>query len=331
MKKIDPSYLLNLFLLIIALTLSVVIGSVVISPANLLKGLFGLPVDGSISTILWNIRIPRTILIALVGAALAGSGTAYQGIFRNPLADPYLIGIASGAGLGAVLAMTLRWPVSALDHLMIPAFAFTGSILSVTLVTVLARKDGGFPTTNLILSGVAVSTFFGAVTSFFMLNSSGELRRAISWLMGGVSLVNWNAILVLLPFLILGFSILLINSYSLNILQFGDDQARHMGIDVDKTRMAVLISTSLITAAAVSFAGIIGFVGLIVPHIYRILWGADHRRLIPLSILGGAILLLLSDVLARTVLAPREIPVGIVTTLIGVPFFLWLLRTRKVY
>jgi iron complex transport system permease protein len=331
MKKIDPSILINLGLLLVALVSSVMIGSVFISPVDIIRGLLGLPVDGSVSTILWDIRIPRTILIALVGASLAGSGTAYQGIFRNPLADPYLIGIASGAGLGAVLAMTLRWPVSMLDHFMIPAFAFTGSIVSVSIVTVLARRDGGFPTANLILSGVAVSTFFGAITSFFMLNSSGELRRAISWLMGGVSLVNWNAILVLLPFLLVGFSMLLVHSYSLNILQFGDDQARQMGIDVDKARMAIIISTSLITASAVSFAGIIGFVGLIVPHIYRILWGADHRRLIPLSILGGAILLLFSDVLARTLLAPREIPVGIVTTLIGVPFFLWLLRTKKVY
>lgn len=330
MKKTDSSLIINLCLLAVAIVLSVMIGSVLITPADIFKGLFGLPVDGSVTTILWNIRIPRTILIALVGASLASSGAAYQGIFRNPLADPYLIGIASGAGLGAILAMTIHWPVTYIDHLLIPIFAFSGSILSVLIVTFLARTDGNFPAAKLILSGVAVSTFFGALTSFFMLNSSGELRRAIAWLLGGVSLISWNAIFVLLPFLVVGFILLLVNSYPLNILQFGDDQAGQMGIDVDQARIMIIVATSLITAAAVSFAGIIGFVGLIVPHMYRLIWGSDHRKLIPLSTLGGAILLLFSDVLARTLFAPREVPVGIVTTLIGVPFFLWILRTKKV-
>ncbi len=328
MKKIDPSTL-NLALLAFALVLSVMVGSVSINPAQIFTTLAGGTVDGSIDTILWNIRIPRTILIALVGASLAGSGAAYQGLFRNPLADPYLIGIASGAGLGAVLAMTMQWPSGVLETLLIPLCAFLGALFSVGVVGVLARQEGGFPTANLILSGVAVSTFFGALTSFFMLNASGELRRAIAWLLGGVSLVNWNAILVLIPFLLVGFTLLLSQSYALNVLQFGDTQARNMGVDVDKARWLVVIATSLITASAVSFAGIIGFVGLIVPHIYRMVWGPDHRRLLPLSTVGGAILLLLADVLSRTIVAPRELPVGIVTTFVGVPFFLWILRTRR--
>ena len=329
MKKTDPSFGINLLLLAAMLILSVMIGSVLISPEQIGRALLGLPVDGSVSTILWNIRIPRTILIALVGASLAGSGAAYQGLFRNPLADPYLIGIASGAGLGAVLAMTMHWPTSFFDTLLIPSFAFGGALLSVGIVSLLARTDGSNPTANLILSGVAVSTFFGAVTSFFMLNASGELRRAIAWLLGGVSLVNWNALLVLVPFLAVGFLLLFTQSYSLNILQFGDEQARQMGLDVDRSRLQIVIATSLITASAVSFAGIIGFVGLIVPHINRLLWGADHRKLLPLSTLGGATLLLFADVLSRTLFAPRELPVGIVTTFIGVPFFLWILRTRR--
>jgi iron complex transport system permease protein len=281
------------------------------------------------NTILWEIRLPRTVLIALVGAALGGSGAAYQGLFRNPLADPYLIGIAAGAGLGAVLAMSVRWPYSFIGLLATPLAAFTGALLTVTLVYYLARIGQTTPITNLILAGVAVSSFATSLMSFLLLRSTGELRRAISWLLGGVSLAGWDVTLALIPYLTLGMTILILQGYSLNLIQFGDDQAAQMGLDVRRTKLIVIGAASLITAAAVSFAGIIGFVGLVVPHIVRMWWGVDYRRIIPLSIMGGASVLLVSDILARIVIAPQELPVGIVTALAGAPFFLWVLRRAK--
>jgi iron complex transport system permease protein len=315
--------------LIMALLLSVAVGSVYISPANVWRALVGQAPDETSAIILWSIRLPRTVLIALVGAALAGSGAAYQGLFRNPLADPYLIGVASGAGLGAVLAMSFNWPYSGLGLLAVPAMAFFASLLTVVLVYLFARVGADAPTTNLILAGVAVSSFAGALTSFLMLHSTGELRRALSWLLGGVSLVSWPAILVLIPYLAIGLTTLILSGHALNLLQFGDDQASQLGLDTRRAKIIIIIAASLVTAAAVSFAGIIGFIGLIVPHVVRIFWGADYRRSVPLSILGGACALLLADVLARVILAPQELPVGIVTALAGAPFFLWVLRRGK--
>jgi iron complex transport system permease protein len=329
MKKSFLPFAWTFALLIVALIISVAIGSVVIPPAEILRALFGQSTNETFLTILWSIRLPRTALIALVGAALAGSGAAYQGLFRNPLADPYLIGVASGAGLGAVLAMSVNWSYSSLGLLAIPAFAFVASLLTVFLVYIFARVGADVPTTNLILAGVAVSSFTGALTSFLMLRSTGELRHALSWLLGGVSLTGWPSILALIPYLAIGLTTLVLSGYALNLLQFGDEQATQMGLDTRRARLIIIVAASLVTAAAVSFAGIIGFIGLIVPHIMRIFWGADYRRLIPLSILGGASLLLLADVLARVLLAPQELPVGIVTALAGAPFFLWILRRSK--
>ena len=329
MKKTPLPYVSLFTLLTLAVLSSIAIGSVFISPVDVWRGLIGQGTNETFSTILWSIRLPRTALIALVGAALAGSGAAYQGLFRNPLADPYLIGVASGAGLGAVLAMSIRWPYTTLGLLAVPAAAFLTSLLTVFLVYLFARVGGSVPTTNLILAGVAVSSFAGALTSFLMLRSTGELRRAISWLLGGVSLSGWPAILALIPYLAIGLTVLILSGHALNLLQFGDEQASQLGLDTRRAKIIIIMAASLVTAAAVSFAGIIGFIGLIVPHIVRIFWGADYRRLVPLSILGGASALLLADVLARVVLAPQELPVGIVTALAGVPFFLWVLRRAK--
>jgi iron complex transport system permease protein len=207
--------------------------------------------------------------------------------------------------------------------------AFVAGLLTVYVVYTLARVGGTVPTTNLILAGVAVSSFATALTSFLMLRSSGELRRALGWLFGGVSLVGWDVTLALIPYLAVGLTILALNGYALNLLQFGDEQAAQMGLDVRRAKIVIIVAASLVSAAAVSFAGIIGFVGLVVPHIVRIWWGVDYRRLIPLSILGGAGLLLCADVLARVLLSPQELPVGIVTALAGAPFFLWVLRRAK--
>jgi iron complex transport system permease protein len=322
-------YLIALLTLVLMLILSIAVGSVFIPPAELWRALTGAGSNTTFRTILLNIRLPRTALIALVGAALAGSGATYQGLFRNPLADPYLIGVASGAGLGAILAMSLNWPYTLLGLLAVPLAAFLASLLTVYLVYTFAQIGKTVPTTNLILAGVAVSSFATSITTFLMLRSSGEVRRAISWLLGGVSLVSWNVTLALVPYLLVGMTMLILTGYSLNLLQFGDDQATQMGLNVRRARFVIIIAASLVTAAAVSFAGIIGFVGLIVPHVVRIWWGVDYRRIIPLSILGGASVLLFADVLSRVVLAPQELPVGIVTALAGAPFFLWVLRRSK--
>jgi iron complex transport system permease protein len=322
-------FIITLLALILMLIVSLAIGSVFIPPSELWRLANGTSDNETFRTILWNIRLPRTALIALIGAALAASGAAYQGLFRNPLADPYLIGVASGAGLGAIIAMSVRWPYSALGLLAVPLAAFIASLLTVYLVYTFAHIGRTVPTTNLILAGVAVSSFAVSMTSFLMLRSSGEVRRAIGWMLGGVSLVGWDVTLALIPYLAVGMTTLVLTGYSLNLLQFGDDQATQLGLNVRRAKFIIIVAASLVTAAAVSFAGIIGFVGLIVPHIVRIWWGVDYRRLIPLSILGGASVLLVADVLSRIVLAPQELPVGIVTALAGAPFFLWVLRRAK--
>jgi cobalamin transport system permease protein len=322
-------FLLTLFALIVMLILSMAIGAVFIPPSELWRVVTGVAANETFRTILLDIRLPRTVLIALVGAALAGSGATYQGLFRNPLADPYLIGVASGAGLGAIVAMSVKWPYTMLGLLAVPLAAFIASLLTVYLVYTFAHIGRMVPTTNLILAGVAVSSFATAITTFLMLRSTGEVRRALGWLLGGVSLVGWDVTLALIPYLAIGMTMLVLTGYALNLLQFGDDQAAQMGLNVRRAKFIIIIAASLVTAAAVSFAGIIGFVGLVVPHIVRIWWGVDYRRLIPLSILSGASVLLFADVLARILLAPQELPVGIVTALAGAPFFLWVLRRAK--
>jgi len=310
-------FFLSLITLAIAFILSLAIGSVFISPKELWDILRGMG-NETFSFIVWQIRLPRTILIALTGAALSGSGAAYQGLFRNPLADPFLIGVAS-----------VKWPYTFWGLMAIPLAAFIAALLTVFIVYFLARVGQTIPTTNLILAGVAFSSFATSLTSFLMLRSTSEVRRALGWLLGGASQAGWTAILAILPYLIIGLGILLISGHALNLLQFGDDQAQQLGLNVTRIKTILLIAASLATAAAVAFSGIIGFIGLIVPHLIRIWFGADYRRLIPLSILGGASALLVSDVIARIVLAPQEIPVGIITALVGAPFFLWVLRRSK--
>ena len=328
---------LNLAVLAAALTLSVAVGSVSIPLRDLVRLLWAgvrgatAPADvpAFMAVIVFKLRLPHTALVFLTGSALGSSGAAYQGVFRNPLADPYLLGVASGAGLGAVAAIALQGEGLTAGGLLIPAAAFAGALLTVALVYALARVDGYVPTHTLILAGVAVGALASAITSFLMLQSEGTLRRAIVYLLGGAPLNGWKPVLAVLPYWLAGETILLISGHPLNVLQFGEEQAQQLGLNAGRAKLLILGAASLATAAAVAFAGIIGFVGLVVPHIARILWGEDYRRLIPLSLLGGASVLLLSDLLARTLLAPQTLPVGIVTALFGAPFFLWVLQRAK--
>ena len=321
-------YLSSFLFLLIAILLSLAIGSVFISPRELWQVVLGHGSE-SFTSILWKIRLPRTVLIALTGAALSGSGATYQGLFRNPLADPFLIGVASGAGLGAVIAMSIRWPYSFWGLMAIPLSAFVAALLTVLIVYSLARVGNTIPTTNLILAGVAFSSFATSLTSFLMLRSTGEVRRALGWLLGGASQSGWTAILAIMPYLLIGIGALIFSGHALNLLQFGDDQAQQLGLNVTRTKRILLAAASLATAAAVAFSGIIGFIGLIVPHLIRLWFGPDYRRLLPLSILGGATALLICDVVSRVIIAPQEIPVGIITALVGAPFFLWVLKSAK--
>ena len=330
-------YFLNTVFLIAALVLSVALGAVTIpidTIARILMNQFPgleLPVNwpASFSAIILLVRFPHTLLIAITGAALAGSGAAYQGLFRNPLADPYLIGVASGAGLGAISAMALRGTGSQAGLFFIPAGAFIGALVTVFLVYALARVGRIVPLTTLILAGVAIGTFASALTSFIMLRSDDQIYRAISFLLGGSTMTGWKPVLAVSPYMIVGVGLLILSGHILNVMQFGDDQANQLGLPVERAKIFVIVTASLTTAVAVAFSGVIGFVGLIVPHMVRIIWGADYRRLIPLSILGGASTLLLADVVARILMAPETLPVGIVTALTGTPFFLWILRRAK--
>lgn len=325
--------LLNLAILLAAILLSIAIGSVTIPIKTILQVLFqpaGVTAEtASFATIIHDLRIPRTLLMMLAGAALSISGCAYQGLFRNPLADPYLIGSASGAGLGAILAITIQWPANLGGFLTIPMAAFAGASLTVLLVFFIARAGKSAPVTTLILAGVAVSSFATALTSFLLIHASGELRRAIIWLAGGSTLTGWLPVLGALPYILIGSATLLSMGHVLNVLQFGDEQAQQLGLRVSFFRSIIIVAATLATAAAVAFTGIIGFVGLVVPHIMRSLWGADYRRLLPLTLIGGSAFLLSADVLSRILLAPQEIPVGIVTALSGAPFFLFILRRAK--
>ncbi len=330
-------YLINAIFLVFAIIFSIALGAVFISPGTILRilvnSLPGIHIQQdwpySYEAIINAIRLPHTVLVILTGAALASSGAAYQGLFRNPLADPYLIGVASGAGLGAVFAMSLHWPTELLGYYFIPVGAFFGAILTVLLVYNLARVNGMVPLTTLILAGVAVGAFASAVTSFLMLRSDAQIHRAISFLLGGAPIAGWNPVIAALPYMLVGMGMLLLFGHSLNVLQFGEEEAKQMGLNVDRAKAVIIITASLTTAVAVAFSGIIGFIGLIVPHIVRIVWGPDYRRLIPLSILLGSTALLLADMLARILLAPSTLPVGIVTAMAGAPFFLWILRRAK--
>ncbi|RPI28811.1 MAG: iron ABC transporter permease [Chloroflexota bacterium] len=330
-------YLLLAVLLGLALIMSVAMGAVLVPPGSLAR-LFLSRLPGftlsqdwpeTFAVIVFRIRLPHTALVALTGAALAGSGAAYQGLFRNPLADPYLIGVASGAGLGAVLAMGSPISATFLGLYTVPAAAFAGALVTVGLIYLMAKKGNLLPTPTLILAGVAVGSFASALTSFLMLRSQGELRRAMVWLLGSFSSSGWEPVWVALPYIVAGLGVLLLSGHALNVLQFGDEQAKQLGRPVERVKFLLIAAASLATAAAVSFSGIIGFVGLIVPHLARLLWGPDYRRLIPLSIIGGASTLLVADLLARLLLAPETLPVGVITALAGAPFFLWVLRRSQ--
>ncbi|MGJ8670799.1 MAG: FecCD family ABC transporter permease [Oceanococcus sp.] len=287
--------------------------------------------DSSSVVVFLQLRLPRSVLTLLVGAALAVSGAVMQGLFRNALADPSIIGVTSGASLGASLAIAFGGggvAATALSGLsVITLGAFIGGLLASYLVFGLARRAGGSAVSTMLLLGIAVTAMAGAVSSgleYFV--DDTMLRRMSLWRMGGLDGANWSRVLLGLA-LLLPFSLLLLpKATALNILLLGDSEARHLGIAVQRLQRQLIVWVALLVATSVAVAGVIGFVGLVVPHMLRLLLGPDHRRLLPASLLGGACLLLVADALARTLLSPSEIPTGVVTAIIGAPVFVWILR-----
>ncbi len=282
-------------------------------------------------TILFEIRIPRVVLGGLVGMTLAVAGAVYQALFRNPLADPYLIGVSSGASFGATVAIYFIWRFAWGGLNAISLAAFAGALLATAAIYSLAHVGGRTPVTTLILAGVALGALLSAGTTFLMFTAKDAFHtiHVLSWLMGSLALANWAEVRAILPYLLLGFAIIGWHAHTLNVLQLDEEQAQALGITVEKVKGILIMATSLATAAAVSVSGVIGFVGLIVPHIVRLIWGPDYRFLLPMSALVGGAALILTDGLARTLFAPRELPLGVVTALVGAPFFLYLLRQQK--
>lgn len=323
-------------LLTAAVLLNVGIGAVEIGPGRVLAIIaghagveFGPAFTAQQDAVLWAIRLPRVVLTAMVGAGLAVSGAALQGVFRNPLADPGLIGASSGAALGAIGSIVLGFAPFGLASLSI--FAFLGSLATTGLVYPLARFDGRTEVVTLILTGVAVNAVTGAATGFLIyLADDAQLRTVTFWSLGSAGGATWRAVGAGLPFIIAGLVLLPRWGRALNLLVLGEREARHLGIETERTRLLLIALTALMTGAAVALAGTVGFIGLVVPHLLRLVAGPDHRMLLPASALGGATLLLLADLVARTTVAPAELPLGTVTALACGPFFLWLLHhTRR--
>lgn len=277
-------------------------------------------------TVVLYLRLPRVILSSLVGAALALAGVTFQGLLRNPLADPYILGVSSGASLGAVLAISLGVGGSLLGFNGVALAAFVGALAAMTLVLLLGRKGQRMPVPTLLLAGVAVSSFLSSLVSLVILFSEKHLGSFLFWLMGGLGSADWRTVAAMLPYLVVASATLGWHARSLNALAFGEESAGHLGVDVERVKVTLVLAASLITASAVASSGVIGFVGLITPHIVRLVKGPDHRGLVPLVMVVGATFLVIADTLARTVLAPQELPVGAITALCGAPFFVHLLR-----
>ncbi len=283
----------------------------------------GTPVQNAI---VWDLRLPRIFLAIVVGAMLSASGVAFQGILRNPLADPYILGVSVGAALGAATSILFFQNTSFLGQLSLPLFSFAGGVISLVLVLVLSEYHGRRERESLILAGVVLQSFVGAFLSFLIAIAGHQMQEIVFWMMGSLANRSWSDVAILIPYFVLGISYLLLQYHDLNVIALGERAATHLGMEVEKKKIWTLVVGTLLTAAAVSVVGIIGFVGLIVPHLMRLLVGPDHRILLPLSTVVGAIFLLWSDTIARTIIPSQELPIGVITAFVGAPFFAYLLK-----
>lgn len=326
--------------LFLAVIISATVGAVKIPPLVIFRMLLSrLPFGGerlssssypaSFEAIIFNIRLPRIWQGAVVGAALALAGVTFQGLLRNPLADPFILGVSSGAALGASLAIILRLGAGLVGNLVIPVSAFTGALITVVVVYLLAQIGGRLRVETLLLSGVVVSSFLSSLVLLLMSLFHKKTLDVMFWLMGNLSSSNISLLKSVTIFLAVGILVIYLFSRDLNAFALGEESARHLGVEVEMVKKMLFMASSLVTGVAVSVSGLIGFVGLMIPHMVRMLVGPDHRILIPSSTIAGAIFLIIADTIARTVIAPSELPVGIVTAIFGAPFFVYLLRKSR--
>jgi iron complex transport system permease protein len=317
-----------------AIVAAVLIGPAGLDPGRVLLELVDrLPlveVESGLSTreaaIVWELRVPRAVLGALVGATLAMAGAAYQGVFRNPLADPYLLGVAAGAGLGATLAIVTVGSGS----FLVPVAAFAGALAAVAATYALGAAGGGRRTgATLILAGVAVAAFLTAVQTFVQQRNADTIREVYAWILGRLGTTGWGDVALVTPYAIVSIVVILLHRRLLDVLAVGEDEARTLGVRPERVRAVVVVAATLGTAGAVAAGGLIGFVGIVVPHAVRLIAGSSYRVILPLTVLGGAAFLTLADVIARTAVSPSEIPIGVVTAFVGGPFFVVVLRSSR--
>ncbi|MFB3894963.1 MAG: FecCD family ABC transporter permease [bacterium] len=341
MKSHEHWFLIILILVLalgITICLSTGLGTVYISPLTTMKVLtnhfLNIPWQMNWSemeqTILLDVRLPRIYIALLAGFALASAGVIFQALLRNPLADPFVIGVSSGAAVGAVIAMALKLPITWFGLSTIPVFSFLGGLGTIILIFTIAQTKGRLQSTTLLLAGVIVNAFFSAVMMFLAsVVDADNIQRFMLWMMGHLEIVEPKLLIVVAIFIAVGWTLLWIYSRHLNVLSLGEESAAQLGVEVERTKKIVFIAAALIAGAVVSISGIIGFVGLMIPHIVRSFVGSDHRVLLPVSGLCGGIFLILADTIARTIIAPTEIPVGVITALCGAPFFIYILRSKK--
>ena len=317
--------------LVVALLVGLGVGAIGIAPWDIAQSALAHvpflhvhePLTRVEDAIVWQLRAPRVVLAALVGAMLAVAGASYQGVFRNPLVDPYLLGVAGGAGLGATLVIAYGGGSSQL----VPPAAFIGAAAAVALAYALGSQSR--TSTSLVLAGVVVATFTAAVQTFVQQQHSDQLRNVYTWLLGGFSTATWTDVGIAAPYIVLSALVLVVHRRVLDVLSLGDEEAAALGVDVGRVRIVIVVAATLGTAAAVAVSGLIVFVGIIVPHVIRLLVSSSYRAVVPLSLLAGGGFLALTDVLARTVLSPQELPIGVITAFFGAPFFAFVLRSAR--
>ncbi|MFA1821983.1 FecCD family ABC transporter permease [Virgibacillus oceani] len=332
------AYILLTVLLVFTILLGTSIGTVSVPFSSIIQivisklipGLSWGTVESMHDNIVWNIRLPRVLLSGFVGASLAIAGAAFQGLLRNPLADPYTLGVSSGASVGAVFTIFFGISLPFLGSFTLPVFSIIASFLTIFIVLFFAQRiDRAMRVETIILTGVIFSSFLGALISLMIALTGEELRQIIGWLLGSVSMRGWDHIQIIMPFFLVGAILLIFHAKELNAMSFGEEQAQYLGVNVERKKMSILIAGSILTGAAVAVSGTIGFVGLVIPHFIRILWGPNHVHLLPLSALAGGSFLILADLVSRTIISPSELPIGVITALIGAPIFAVILTKNR--
>lgn len=324
-NRLIIAYISSMVALFVSIWLGVSIGSVDVPFSTLWDD-----TNESLYNILWTIRMPRVLLAGLVGASLAIAGAAFQGLLKNPLADPYTLGVSSGASVGAVATIFFSISIPFISNFTLPIIGMVGALLTMVIVLTFSRLiDRSMKMETLILTGVIFSSFLGSCISLMIALTGDQLREIMSWLLGSVSMRGWPFVKMIVPFVAIGSLLLWLYRRELNAMMYGDERAMALGVNVKRSKYAILIGGSMLTGAAVAVSGTIGFVGLVVPHMTRMMWGTDHRHLLPLSFLNGASLLIICDLVSRTIIAPAEIPIGVITAFIGAPVFSYIFYKQR--